>query len=88
MRVLIVGAAVVFALVGAGAAEHCSSWTTSEAHLAAGGFYVVNEACQPSCTLVAFVYEETNDLPGLQRGDHRHDDTCHGMIVSDTLPGA
>lgn len=30
------------------------------------------------------VYEESNGIDGLQRGDEEIDDTCHGMIPADT----
>lgn len=29
-------------------------------------------------------YAETNQIPGLQRGDDIRDDTCHGAIAPDT----
>jgi hypothetical protein len=32
-----------------------------------------------------WVYEESNGIDGLQRGDEIVDDTCHGMIASDTI---
>lgn len=35
------------------------------------------------CTM--WIYQESNDLAGLQRGDEVHDDTCGGMIEADTI---
>lgn len=37
------------------------------------------------CLFSVWFYYETNGIPGLQRGDEEHDDTCHGMIESDTI---
>lgn len=48
-------------------------------------FYVDNDPCQPECGFSIWIYEESNDIDGLQRGDEMHDDTCGGMIRSDTL---
>lgn len=36
------------------------------------------------CILSIWSYMESNDIPGLQRGDIAHDDTCGGMIQSDS----
>lgn len=43
-------------------------------------FYVDSEACAPGdCVASIWVYEESNDVAGLQRDDFRRDDTCgHG----------
>lgn len=38
-----------------------------------------------SCLFSVWYYEESNDIPGLQRGDEVVDDTCHGMIQSDSI---
>jgi hypothetical protein len=46
--------------------------------------YVDNDACQPGCGFSIWIYEESNGMDGLQRGDEVVDDTC-GLIDSDTI---
>ncbi len=77
--------ALVVALSGTGNASHCTTWSTSDPEVEAFGFYVDNDLCQPQCIFSIWSYEETNGIPGLQRGDEVRDDTCHWMIESDTL---
>lgn len=59
--------------------------STSEAEVAQGGFYVDNDACQPECIYSIWIYQESNGIDGLQRGDEVVDDTCDGAIESDTI---
>jgi len=70
----------------AGLADHCSSYNTSTAEFdAIPPYYVDNDLCQPGCIYSIWVYEETNGIEGLQRGDEFVDDTCHGLIEADTI---
>lgn len=86
------------ALVLAGAQAHhtCATWTTSEPQIdtgaaspATGSRHYVAEDCIgrpcPSHLFSFWVYEESNGIDGLQRGDPVVDDTCHGMISPDLL---
>lgn len=71
-------------------AEECVP-TTSEPEIDTGetGFgryYVDNDVCQfDGCAFSVWVYQESNGIDGLQRNDEMKDDTCGGMIDSDTL---
>jgi len=56
--------------------------TTSLASVEAADHYVVADACA-GCLVSVWVYQESNGLPGLQRGDHVVDDTCGGQIEAD-----
>lgn len=49
-----------------------------------GIYYFVNDACQPDCVFSDWLYQETNGIDGLQRGDEVVDDTCGGLISPDT----
>ena len=70
----------------AGSAEHCTTYSTSVPELDTtqfgGAYYWDNDVVVGVST---WVYEETNNIVGLQRGDEVHDDTCHGMIEADTI---
>ena len=80
---------LVLLLVGSTDAEHCTTWSTSHPEIDLGdsmGYYIDNDLCQPECLFSIWIYNESNGIPGLQRGDEVVDDTCHGMIESDTLP--
>jgi len=70
-------------------ADHCVDFTTSapEATDSSTGttYYVDNDLCQPECIYSIWVYEESNGIDGLQRGDEVVDDTCHGLIEADTI---
>lgn len=77
---------LVLMLMGSTDAEHCTTWSTSHPEVSVDGFYVDNDVCQPECVFSIWLYEEGNGIPGLQRGDEVVDDTCHGMIESDTVP--
>lgn len=46
--------------------------------------YVAIDLCQPACLYSIWPYYELNGMPGLQRNDDAVDDTCGGMIESDT----
>ena len=58
--------------------------TTSTPEVSAGGLYLDNDLCQPVCLFSIWLYQESNDMEGLQRGDEVVDDTCGGAIDSDT----
>jgi hypothetical protein len=48
-------------------------------------YYVDYDQCQP-CMWSLYVYEESNGIDGLQRGDEVVDDTCAGAAgPSDTI---
>ena len=64
-------------------ADHCVTYSTSSPEVDAGGYYVDNDVCQPGCIFSIWIYQESNGISGLQRGDSVVDDTCHGMIESD-----
>lgn len=75
------------------AAEPCGM-TTSKADVdtgptPAGQFYYVEDCgiTKPCMLLFSFwVYQESNNIPGLQRGDPVHDDTCQEFAgPSDTI---
>ncbi|HUR68010.1 MAG TPA: hypothetical protein VM370_02105 [Candidatus Thermoplasmatota archaeon] len=67
--------------------------TTSFAPIAAAGYYVYEPCIDPDdasdCSdwgpWSIWVYEESNGIAGLQREDELRDDTCGGMIDSDTF---
>ena len=69
----------------AGLADHCEGFSTSVPEAEAAPYYVDNDLCQPGCAFSIWVYEETNGIAGLQRGDEVVDDTCHGSIEADTI---
>jgi predicted nucleotide-binding protein (sugar kinase/HSP70/actin superfamily) len=76
-------ALVAVAMAFPAAAEEC--YNTSAPEVDAGGYYVDNDACFPdTCTYSIWIYQESNDIPGLQRGDEVVDDT-NGCIDSDTI---
>ena len=84
MRILL-GILVAVALAAPVGAEHCTSYTTSWPEVTYDPYYVDHDICQPDCFNAINVYEETNGIAGLQRGDEMVDDTCHGQILPDTL---
>lgn len=78
-------------------ADHCTTYSTSVNDFPDGDHlviavegrvdttYIASDQCQPDCLSHLVVYQETNDLLGLQRADARVSDICHGLIPSDTL---
>lgn len=50
-----------------------------------GGGYDVGGFGVGGCLFSTWIYVESNDIPGLQRGDEMHDDTCGGQIQSDSI---
>lgn len=84
-RVAIAGVLVMLTLAAHPAvAGHCTRFTTSvtgdtQVVLDVDGAYVVGDRTIAR----AFVYEESNGIPGLQRADAGRDDTCHGQIAGD-----
>lgn len=89
-------AALILALAQAEAA-HCTTYSTSTTDLDAGRIvielwihpfdYVFFDVCQPNCAFSMGFYFEGNGIEALQRGDHRVDDTCHGLIEADGWVG-
>jgi hypothetical protein len=64
----------------------CTMTTSSPELVLPGGIYVDNDACQPECLFSAWIYQESNGIDGLQRGDEDVDDTCGGTAGdSDTI---
>lgn len=41
--------------------------------------------CDGSGSLFVTLYMDSNGIPGYQRADECQDDTCHGLIESDTI---
>lgn len=84
---------LILALSIPAGADHCAGYTTSQPELdttatPVGRYYFDHTSCQmENCPPwgAFWVYEESNGLPGLQRGDEFHDDGCHGDIEYDTL---
>lgn len=93
MRVPLLAFVLVVALAASAGADHCAGYSTSQPEVdstatPAGRHYVDHTFCQmENCGPggAFWVYEESNGLPGLQRGDEFHDDTCHATIQQDTL---
>lgn len=90
MRIVLI-LSVILALTVSAGADHCTTYSTASPELdldpspAPGPrFYWDNDPCQP-CMWSTWVYQESNGIDGLQRGDEVQDDTCHGMIESDTV---
>ncbi|HUR68011.1 MAG TPA: hypothetical protein VM370_02110 [Candidatus Thermoplasmatota archaeon] len=92
--------AILVLTFGHAAAFECAPTTTQpdatiDLSTAGGATYYVDDLC----TLLGFatdhlvgcgdgapwVYEETNSIAGLQRGDEVVDDTCGGIIPRDTI---
>ena len=86
---LILALSVAVAIALPVGAEHCETWTTSEpvSDLSFFGlpYYLDHDLCQDYMICPTWVYEETNGITGLQRGDDIVDDTCHGQIESDAI---
>lgn len=74
--VLLLALAALVVSIPAGLASTCVP-TTSEDALRVDEFYVVLE------TLDVLVYEESNDVGGLQRFDYGRDDTCQLALPAD-----
>ena len=80
-------------LVPANADESClgtpsTDLTIPDATGAAGGdIYVDNDFCQlDGCAFSIWIYQETNGVAGLQRGDEVENDVanCNGEFAADT----
>lgn len=91
MRAFLLFVTIAALAVPAGA-DHCTEPAQSEhelntcvANVAAPCFYFDNDACQPECGFNVWIYQESNGVPGLQRGDEYTDDTCHEMVPADTI---
>lgn len=79
--------ALALPALGAGCEGTTSTTSTSQVVVGAGGFYVANDICQPGCTFSIWIYQESNGVPGLQRGDTMRDDTCNGSAYDpDSAP--
>lgn len=79
-------------------ANHCTSYSTSrsdlDVDLIADHYYVVVDCAMivspcpgpgPSGPVLMWVYEESNNITGLQRDDGLTGDTCHDLIEADTI---
>lgn len=89
MRAIVLACVLSLATMSA-SADHCVVWAgphpeivTGETPL--GSFYADNDLCQPECMFSLWVYQETNGIDGLQRGDSVVNDTCHGTIPADSI---
>lgn len=82
---LTIALAAFLATFPAAGADHCATWSTSnpeaDTTTMGGPYYVDLDGIAEGI----WIYEESNGLPGLQRGDEMKDDTCHGSIESDTI---
>lgn len=89
--------ALALALALPATAQHCASWDTMNA-ITVDKYYVIEDCwlapfigahgpwCQNDGPFMGlWIYEESNGIPGLQRGDEWHDGTCHGMIEPDRI---
>lgn len=99
MRTILLTLAMMIALAMPVGAEHCVTWSTHAPEVdtkiaseAAGldRYYVADDcfpliACPMEPIFSLWIYEESNGIEGLQRGDEVYDDTCHGMIDGDTI---
>jgi len=96
--VLVAAALALLALPPPADAHHCAAWSTSETYIDSGvsavgrvptgatgaaGVYV--HLGYYHFLLDWWIYQESNGIPGLQRGDSIRDDTCHRMIPPDTV---
>lgn len=89
---IVLPCAFVLAIISSASADHCSTWSTwthgvVEADTPVGTYYVFGDGldCEAGCFWTPWIYQESNDLQGLQRLDPLVDDTCHGMVAPDTL---
>lgn len=92
MRLFLLPAVVAVSLLAPAAADHCQSYHTTTPTLWCGAAsfpgdhpVYVDDDCCPECLYYVWIYQESNGIPGLQREDEIVDDTCHGMIVGDTI---
>jgi hypothetical protein len=88
-KLLIAMLALLLVATAARAQENCE---TEEADVdtgetPAGRYYVVNDECQPGCLFSVWIYQESNGVDGLQRGDDvcLDDGSCCGHPESDTV---
>lgn len=81
--------AMVIAIAAPAVGDHCGAWATDDPDLMVYALgtvvYVDNDLCQPTCLWSAWVYQESNGMPGMQRDDPMMDLTCHGTIAGDTI---
>ena len=85
MRALLFLVLGALALAGLANADHCSTWSTAHPEVAVATFYVDLDICPEGNVCAVWVYEESNDVAGLQRDDEVASGTCHGMIAPDTI---
>ena len=99
LRTIIAALLVALAIAAPAGAEECVP-TTSNAYQA-DKYYVDfscfaddPDTCDTICLALLvpygvfctlWIYEESNEIAGLQRGDEIVDETCHGMIAPDTI---
>lgn len=88
MRTLLAALALVLTLTLPATAGHCATWSTFEPEYDVLGAYYIHDDCPEACHMAFFsiwIYEESNGIQGLQRGDEMVDTTCHGMIPADRI---
>lgn len=92
MRIPLLTAIALAAALSTASASDCETWSTSDPEGCWGPnapwsceYYYENDMCQPDCIFSFWIYQESNGIDGLQRGDKVVDDTCHGMIDADTI---
>lgn len=93
MRTLLFVVAVLAIAIPAHADDPCYTTSTPTAtipdatHQAGGDVYVMVDACNPTvdCFFSFWIYQESNGIPGLQRGDAYRSDvaSCNDGTVSD-----
>ena len=89
---LVLALSIALALALPAGAEHCTTWSTTTPEIdsdplglgVAPRFYVDDDLCH-MCLFSIWVYQESNGIPGLHRGDEVVDGTCHGLIAADTI---
>lgn len=88
MRLLIATALALLVFQPVSAAECTPSTSRADVDVA-GLYYVFDDAdiCRQTdlCIFSYWVYEESNGIPGAQRGDEHVDDTCGGLIPADRV---
>lgn len=78
LATIVLTIAAISIALPAGLADPCKV-STSKSTLEHGKYYLV-----AGLTSI-WVYEESNGMKGLQRGDVLKDDTCQGQVKSDDL---
>ena len=91
MRAPLFAATLALALAMPAGAEHCTTYETADPEVDVAGQYYFDDdcvailLCQVEIIFSFWIYEESNGIPGLQRGDEVQDQTCHRMIQPDRI---